>query len=201
MPKSLPARPSLEQLKNQAKDLLKAHKSGDPAATRRLQENHPRWTSESEARVTRVLLSDAQLVIAREHGFPSWPALKRHVETIERATDPMEMLAASVRANDAAHAAEILTSHPELKPRLDEPMPNFGFGATLLMAAVQRANKDMVEALLRAGANINARSHWWAGSFGVLDDDHGLAAYLIARGAIVDAHSAARLGLFDRLRA
>src|SRR5262249_14611430 len=59
---------------------------------------------------------------------------------------------------------------------------------------------DMVDVLLRAGANINARSHWWAGSFGVLDDDHGLAPFLIERGAKVDVHAAARLGMQDRLQ-
>jgi ankyrin repeat protein len=53
--------------------------------------------------------------------------------------------------------------------------------------------------LLRAGASINARSHWWAGGFGVLDSDHDLAPFLIERGAVVDAHAAARLGMLDRL--
>ena len=53
----------------------------------------------------------------------------------------------------------------------------------------------------RCDSNINARSEWWAGSFGVLDSaGPELAAYLIERGAIVDAHSAARLGMFDKLR-
>ena len=50
-------------------------------------------------------------------------------------------------------------------------------------------------------ADINARSHWWAGSFGVLDNDGGLAPYLIDRGARVDAYAAARLGMLDRLEA
>jgi ankyrin repeat protein len=57
----------------------------------------------------------------------------------------------------------------------------------------------MIEVLLGAGADINARSHWWAGSFGVLDTEHGLNDFLIERGAVVDAHVAARLDRLDRL--
>src|SRR5436190_11439127 len=96
--------------------------------------------------------------------------------------------------------AEVLERYPELKPRLNEPAPGHPFGATALMAAVQRKNKEMIDVLLRAGADINARSDWWAGSFGVLDNDSGLAPFLIERGAIVDVHAAARLGMMDRLK-
>jgi ankyrin repeat protein len=60
----------------------------------------------------------------------------------------------------------------------------------------------MVEVLLDAGADPNARSEWWAGSFGVLETcDPALAPVLIERGATVDAHAAARLGMADRLAA
>jgi hypothetical protein len=59
----------------------------------------------------------------------------------------------------------------------------------------------MLDVLLAAGADLNAKSSWWAGGFGLL---HGaspeLAAYAIRRGASVDIHAAARLGLLDRLR-
>ena len=60
----------------------------------------------------------------------------------------------------------------------------------------------MVEVLLEFGANINARSHWWAGSFGVLDGtDPEQAAWLIEHGAIVDIHAAAGLGRLDTVKA
>jgi ankyrin repeat protein len=113
---------------------------------------------------------------------------------------PMEQLAAAVKANDLASAEQTLERHPELKSRLNEPRPEFSFGATLLLGALQRRSKEMIDLLLRAGADINARSHWWAGGFGVLDDDHGLASFLIERGATVDAHAAARLGMLDKLK-
>ena len=202
MSKSLPPRPNLEQLKKQAKELLKSFKSGDAAALQRIRENHPDYSrsSPSEIRAVSLPLHDAQLVIAREYGFASWPQLKERVESLAGAGDPVEAITAAMKANDATLLEQVLERHPELKSRLNDPIPGSAFGTTLLMIAVQRGNKEMVDVLLRAGADIKARSHWWAGSFGVLDDDHGLASFLIERGAIVDAHAAARLGMFDKLK-
>ncbi|MGH9309339.1 MAG: ankyrin repeat domain-containing protein, partial [Vicinamibacterales bacterium] len=97
-------------------------------------------------------------------------------------------------------AASVLREFPDLSSRLDEPMPGGAFGATPLLAAVSAGSREMIDVLLAAGADINARSHWWAGSFGVLDHDGELADFLIERGAIVDAHAAARLGRIERLR-
>ena len=76
MKKSLPAQPSLTQLKHQAKDLLKQFRAGTREALARFYEHHPH--SESSA----TTLSDAQLVIAREYGFASWPKLKHHVDLL-----------------------------------------------------------------------------------------------------------------------
>ena len=115
------------------------------------------------------------------------------------ADDPAEALRAAVCADSATRVRGLLEQHPELKSRLDDPLPNYAFGGTALLAAVQRGNREMIDVLLRAGAGVNARSHWWAGGFGVLDNDRGLASFLIERGAIVDVHAAARLGMFDRL--
>jgi ankyrin repeat protein len=59
----------------------------------------------------------------------------------------------------------------------------------------------MLDVLLEAGADINAKSQWWAGGFCLLDsatDD--LARYAIQRGARVEPHAAARLGMLDHLR-
>jgi ankyrin repeat protein len=114
--------------------------------------------------------------------------------------DPAEALAAAVHANAAADVARLLEQYPELKSTLDAPMRHGPFGATPLLGAVNNRNREMIDVLLSAGADINQRSHWWAGGFGVLDSDHDLATFLIERGATVDAHAAARLGMLDRLR-
>ncbi|HUF27827.1 MAG TPA: hypothetical protein VMM18_12705 [Gemmatimonadaceae bacterium] len=57
----LPARPSLEQLRKRAKERLVALREADPAAT----------------------LADAQLALAREYGFASWPKLVHHIESVQ----------------------------------------------------------------------------------------------------------------------
>src|SRR4029079_2965678 len=75
------------------------------------------------------------------------------------------------------------------------------FDSVLMNAAAERQNLEMIDLLLASGADINARSGWWAGGFGVLDTcKPDFAPRLIERGAVVDAHSAARLGMLDLLR-
>ncbi|HKS37021.1 MAG TPA: ankyrin repeat domain-containing protein [Verrucomicrobiae bacterium] len=198
MPKSLPPRPSLEQLRNQAKDVLKSCKSGDPAAIQRIAEHHPRFAkSESPIRAAKFSLSDAQLVIAREYGFATWPKLKEHVESVLLDTgDPMELFHKAFTESDAPMLRRLLERYPEMKAKINEPLGPFDSPAI-----THARSREMLDVLLDAGADINARSRWWAGGFGLLDGcDPDLAAYAIQRGAIVDAHAAARLGLFDRLR-
>ena len=112
----------------------------------------------------------------------------------------VEALSEAVRSNDARKVREVLTRFPELKASLDDEMVGGHFGATPLLTAVNQGNREMVDVLLEAGATINQRSHWWAGSFGVLDTDGDLHDFLIQRGARIDAHAAARLGKLDLLR-
>ena len=87
--RTLPENPSLEHLRYQAKDLLKAHAELDAAAAQRLREFHPRCAKESDAEIfaAPIRLSDAQLAIAREYGFASWARLKRRVEKPKPADD------------------------------------------------------------------------------------------------------------------
>jgi hypothetical protein len=75
--RKLPDRPSLENLRKQAKGLLKALRAGDPAAVARIEEFHPRG-SRTLAR-DELGLADAQLVVAREYGLKSWPHLLAHL--------------------------------------------------------------------------------------------------------------------------
>jgi len=138
-------------------------------------------------------------VIAREYGFDNWANLKVHVGALS--DDPMEGLTAVIKANDALLLRQVLERYPALKAKLDEPLPDYSFDTPALIAAVQKENREMIDALLDAGANINARTKWWAGSFGALDISSAeLTPYLIERGAYVDVHAAARLGMFDRLK-
>src|SRR5256886_11370803 len=78
----LPSNPNLEHLKYQAKDLLKERTAHTPGAAQRIREFHPRFRRATDAEIfdAHLSLSDAQLTIAREYGFPSWARLKRHIE-------------------------------------------------------------------------------------------------------------------------
>lgn len=66
----LPVRPNLQQLKNQAKDLLHAIRGGDSAAIEKFRKYHPELIEPAQAR-----LADAQLALARSYSVPSWPRL------------------------------------------------------------------------------------------------------------------------------
>jgi len=190
MSRQLPAKPNLEHLKKQAKELLHEFELGKPAAI----ELFP-------SLVSRPKLADAQHVIAREYGFASWAKLKEHVEAAARVLQPGQLLSAAVRASDADKVSRVLEQHPELKAHLNEPMANYGAGMQALLAAVQRTDRKTIDVLLQAGADINARSHWWAGGIGVLDEcAPEIAAFLMERGALVDVHSAARLGMLEKLQ-
>src|SRR5271170_8399545 len=82
--RELPARPNLEQYRKQAKDLARDCGLGIPDALTRIRHHHPRFHKlpEPEMRNAQVALTDAQLVIAREHGFESWPRFANHIETL-----------------------------------------------------------------------------------------------------------------------
>lgn len=75
----LPPRPSLEYERKEAKALLRRLRAGDPEAQARAR--HPGFSA-SDPPSPR--LADAQLVIAREYGFASWPRLVRWFGDVER---------------------------------------------------------------------------------------------------------------------
>ena len=138
-------------------------------------------------------LADAQHALANEYGFANWAKMKAHVEA---------PLTAAIRDSDAALVRELLDRHPDLRARIDAPLDNYGDGQHALFAAVQRGDRATIDVLLAAGADIRKRTEWKPGGFGVLDDcDPGMVQFLSERGAVLDAHSAARLGMIAELRA
>jgi len=173
MSRQLPEKPSLEYLKKQAKELLRSMRQGK--------------------------LADAQHTLAKEYGFATWAKLKLHVQAL--ALSPAQALKAAVCEMDAARVRDVLERYPELRTKIDDPLPDYGFGQHALFAAVQRSDRATIDVLLRAGANIRKRTEWWAGGFGVLDDcDPSMVEFLTERGAVLDAHAASRLGMMAKLR-
>jgi Ankyrin repeats (3 copies) len=124
----LPSNPNLDHLKYQAKDLLKERAARTAGVAQRIREFHPRFLRATDAEIfdARLSLSDAQLTIAREYGFPSWTRLKRHIEkpTISDRLDlphqqriENETFRRAVELLDAGDAAGLrahLDQHPNL---------------------------------------------------------------------------------------
>ena len=91
MTRSLPSRPSLKQLRHQAKDLLRAHASGDKSvcATLKFLRRFAK-SSDEEILSGDLTLNEAQYALAMDYGFTSWDALKKHVESLAADETPEE---------------------------------------------------------------------------------------------------------------
>ncbi|GAB3400991.1 ankyrin repeat domain-containing protein [Flindersiella endophytica] len=77
--KPLPNRPRLDQLRHQAKALQRGVRSGESEALARIDARYPGCLSGG---VDTFSLTTAQLVVAREYGFASWPKLKHYVDAV-----------------------------------------------------------------------------------------------------------------------
>jgi uncharacterized protein len=183
----LPARPDLDQLRHQAKDLLRAAKSGDTAALSRI-----RAVSEW------LTLASAQLALAREYGFRSWAKLKTEVERRE-----------ILDARDLARLTALLADDPTLATATMERWCDHPKGASPLgYVAMMRydtsrgAWRDLprtgaiARALLAAGAPPDGDAGdretplITAASYG----DAEVARALVEAGADLDARAATDAG-------
>jgi hypothetical protein len=128
----LPAEPSLEQLRNQARELKRAVRSGEPEALAEVAERHPQPPI-GPIEIASFQLTAAQLVIARRYDFDSWTRLKRHIEVVERysrfpnrlpSADPADLAGRFLRQaclsyedvgpTEWAQARALLAEHPEI---------------------------------------------------------------------------------------
>ncbi len=134
----LPAQPSLEQLRKQAKDLLEEYRAGAAAAVAEVHqfERHPEPTA--------FALHDAQRILARAYGFESWTRLKAFVDGANVAR-----LAEAVNAGDVAQARALLHARPELV-NMDMAENN---EHRALHYAVLRRDPAMVRLLMAGGAD------------------------------------------------
>ncbi len=157
MSRQLPPNPSLEQLRKQAKSLLKLQQTADTAALTRIREYHPRWRNlpQKQAAALPFALADAQLVIAKEYGFVSWSRLQSHLKTLEAVTSTAEAVASlrdAAGKGDLVRLNALLDAHPNL---IDE---RGGEGVrTPLHQAVFGNSAAAVSLLLDRGANPNIR--------------------------------------------
>jgi ankyrin repeat protein len=156
MPKSLPPRPHLENLKKRAKLILKGQQSRDQEILKEIQEHHPRWRgfSAQEIQSARFTLADAQLVIARQYGFDSWAKLKG--EVLLREDTPSGEIVKRLR--DAAGRGDLDQLNALLDAHLDLINEPGGQGVrTALHQAVFGNHEAAVKLLLDRGADPNIR--------------------------------------------
>ena len=112
--RELPARPSLEQLKKQAKSLLAAARAHDADALRRFSVL-PALSGKSvdEIGAYDLALHDAQSVVAREHGFASWNALRDEVESCTLSFDAaIDEFIRCATGGATGRAERLLALHP-----------------------------------------------------------------------------------------
>src|ERR1700750_1008251 len=102
----LPAEPSLQQLRHQARDLQRAGRPGDQDALAEVAGRHPDGRPDGAAAAA-FPLSAAQLVVARRYDFPSWVRVRRYVEVVERYSRFPSRMAAEPD-NPASPASEFL---------------------------------------------------------------------------------------------
>ncbi len=178
----LPSNPSLAHLKHQAKDLLKDHSQRVPATAQQLREFHPRFSRTADADIfaATLKLSDAQLTIARESGFPNWARLKQHIEkpTLrdrlnlrhhERIEDPIFRTAVDLLdQGDTIGLRTLLETNPKLvHQRIPFEGGNYFRSPTLLEFIAENPVRhgtlpsnivEVTRVILNAGPNTAARN-------------------------------------------
>ena len=167
MPKTLPTRPSLEWLRKTARQNLAALRAANPEAT----------------------LAAAQRELARDYGFPSWRALKAHLELLTAPTEAeVAAFLRAVRDGDAASVRTSLAATPALANAIG-PHPSWGGRPQALHVAIETNRPDMFGLLLDAGAEVDGRNqaydHWSPLMLACSPGREAMRTSLLARGARV----------------
>lgn len=191
---SLPDHPDLAHLRGQARSLLESLRAFDPVAVERAKRALPHRREPWQ-------LADAQAVVAREYGFASWPKLATHVEATRASTDARERTTnafkAAVETGDVAELTALFERDPATQALVNAPIFNFGGRA----ASRVKGNAALLDLLIANGADLNLKSDWWAGPWGVLETaSAGEAEMYLSRGATIDVFAAAHLDRLDLLR-
>jgi hypothetical protein len=169
----LPERPHLDVPKREARSLLKEWRAKLPEALDRIRRRHPRFREAGDAAITagKFLLSDAQLVLAREYGFSNWPELKERINSNTVAG----LLLEAIRSDDRETVVRLLRANPGL---LHIPLWSGNWGPPMSHAA----NLGRLE-IIKAVAALGARDYQHAFDRAVLQGKLECARWLHEHGA------------------
>ncbi|HWE83621.1 MAG TPA: ankyrin repeat domain-containing protein [Terracidiphilus sp.] len=163
--KQLPHSPDINQYKKQAKELARACRAGLPEALERMREHHPRHVNQqvsgpaSQHVSEAVKLAEAQLVLAREHGFASWPKFAAEVErrritrAVDDVGDPVDaFLRAALVPRGTAHVSGTLEEAEAIRARYPQvERANLYTAAVLGDDAAVQAALEHADAATRKG--------------------------------------------------
>jgi hypothetical protein len=140
---TLPVRVDLDQLRRQAKDVLRAARAGDDIAAARI-----RAVSDE------LSLTAARLAIAREHGFPSWARLKDEVNARISSLDDLARAFCDASVRDwTGRAVRMLAANPEIATH--------GLAVAIVLGDVERVRTELDEDPA-AVTRPDARTGWTA---------------------------------------
>jgi ankyrin repeat protein len=128
-----PVRPDLDQLKHQAKDLLRSIRRGESEAIAELKKFHPKADPEH------IKLADAQFALARSYGAQSWPRLVQSCNLIE-----------AIWRDDADVVRKLIVKHPNLLHE-NAGIRNSNWGPPMTYAA-NLGRDEIIKMLYKLGA-------------------------------------------------
>jgi hypothetical protein len=134
----VPVRPDLDQLKHQAKDLLRAIRAGDPDALADLQTYHPERIDPAGAQ-----LADAQLTLARSYGVRSWPRLALACRIVD-----------AIWRDDVAEVRDLVLNNPAALHEMARGTESCNWGPPMSYAA--NLGRDRIIEMLHA---LGAKDH------------------------------------------
>src|SRR5688572_8587392 len=145
--RDLPDRPHIDVPKREARELFKDWRAKSSEALDRIRGRHPKFREADDAAISaaKFLLNDAQLVIAREYGFSSWPELKQRIN----ANTVAGLLQEAIRNDDRESVVRLLRANPNL---LHIPLWSGNWGPPMSHAA----NLGRLE-IIKAAASLGAR--------------------------------------------
>jgi ankyrin repeat protein len=153
----LPVRPNLDQLKHQAKDLLRALRNREVSAAADFEKYHPEQIEADSAK-----LADAQLVLARSYGVPSWPRLVQACQMTD-----------AIWRDDAKVVRELVVKYPALLHQMARGTEKCNWGPPMSYAA--NVGRDRIISILH---ELGATDHLHALGRAALQSKIGTARML-----------------------